>query len=298
MLFKVENLTKKYGEKIAVDNLSFSIDKPSVLGLLGTNGAGKTTSIRMILNILLKNSGTVTLDGIELERNNNNKIGYLPEERGLYPKTKIIDQLIYFAKLKNMKKIDAIKEIDYWLNRLNVYEYKNMYPTELSKGNQQKIAIIIANLNNPDIIILDEPFSGLDPVNTKLLKDIINEDVKAGKYFIMSSHQMTMVEEFCDNVIILDKGKSVINGNLLEIKNSYPIKEMRVSFKCDPLDFFKNENVEYDEIGKYIYSIKIKAEDEAYKLLNKMLKSKLQILKFELVKPSLNDIFLMVAKED
>ena len=232
MGLKVKNVSKNYGDKLAVDNISFEMSKPGVFGLLGTNGAGKTTTIRMILGILKKDSGEITWNEKTVERKNVN-FGYLPEERGIYPKTKIYDQLIYFAELKGMKKEEACKEIDYWLGRLKVDEYKNMQAEKLSKGNQQKIQFITAILNNPELIVLDEPFSGLDPVNTELLKEVMVELEKKGKYIIMSSHQMSSIEEFCSDIVIINRGKTVLKGNLKEIKNSYPAKKLELSVKQD-----------------------------------------------------------------
>jgi len=214
---KIENVTKTFIDKKAVDDISFEISKPGVFALLGTNGAGKTTTIRMMLGIIKKDTGNITWNGKAVDRKSVN-FGYLPEERGLYPKSKIVDQLMYFAKLKGMKKADAEKNIDYWLERLKMTEYKNSLAEKLSKGNQQKIQFIIAVMHNPDLVVLDEPFSGLDPVNTDLLKDVILELVEKGKYIVMSSHQMNSVEEFCDDIVILSRGKTVLKGNLNEIK--------------------------------------------------------------------------------
>ena len=188
----VENVSKSFVDKKAVENISFEISKPGLFALLGTNGAGKTTTIRMMLGILKKDSGTITWNGKEVDRKTVN-FGYLPEERGIYPKTKIVDQLEYFGKLKGLSKDQALKSIDYWLERLKMTEYKNITAEKLSKGNQQKIQFITAIMHDPELIILDEPFSGLDPVNTDILKEIINDLVKMGKYIVMSSHQMNSI---------------------------------------------------------------------------------------------------------
>ena len=227
MSLVIKNISKSFGDKKVVDNLSFELNKPGVFGLLGTNGAGKTTTIRMILGIIKKDSGDISWNGKSVTRENVN-FGYLPEERGLYPKSKIYDQLMYFANLKGMSKIDADKSIRYWLDKLKVSEYINYTAEKLSKGNQQKIQFITAVLHNPDLIVLDEPFSGLDPVNTEILSNIMKELVKDGKYIIMSSHQMSSVEEFCTDLVILDRGKSILKGNLKEIKNSYKTSKVIV----------------------------------------------------------------------
>ena len=217
----LKNVSKTFVGKKAVDNVSFTLDKPGVFGLLGTNGAGKTTTIRMLLGIIKKDSGEITWNGKKVERKNVN-FGYLPEERGVYPKSKIFDQLMYFAELKGMKKQEAIDSIKKWSKELKVEEYLQMPAEKLSKGNQQKIQFMTAVIHNPELVVLDEPFSGLDPVNTEIIKNIIIDLVKNGKYVIMSAHQMSTIEEFCSDILILNKGKTVLKGNLKEIKNSYP----------------------------------------------------------------------------
>ena len=240
MGLKVTNVNKKYLDKTAVDNISFEIESPGIFGLLGTNGAGKTTTIRMILGILKKDSGEITWNGKAVKRKTVN-FGYLPEERGIYPKSKIRDQLIYFAKLKGMKQQDAKTAVENWAKRLEVEEYLDMSAEKLSKGNQQKIQFITAVMHDPELIILDEPFSGLDPVNANLLKEIMIDLVKLGKFIIMSSHQMTQIEEFCKDVVILNHGKMVLKGNLQEIKNSYPCNKLELITKNDVNQYIKNE---------------------------------------------------------
>ena len=230
MGLKIENVSKSYGDKKVVDNINIELNNPGVFGLLGTNGAGKTTTIRMLLGILKKDEGKISWNGKEVTRKNVN-FGYLPEERGIYPKTKIYDQLMYFAKLKGMRKEEADKQINYWMKRLEVEEYKNMTAEKLSKGNQQKIQFITAVVHDPDLVVLDEPFSGLDPVNTELIRNIILELIEKQKYIIMSAHQMSVVEEFCTNILILNKGKTVLQGNLTEIKNTYPANKVLIITK-------------------------------------------------------------------
>lgn len=291
MGLKVENVNKHFGEKLAVDNISFEINEPGVFGLLGTNGAGKTTTIRMMLGILKKDSGEITWNGKQVERKNVN-FGYLPEERGIYPKTPIYEQLIYFSELKGMKKEEACKEIDYWMERLKVDEYKNMQAEKLSKGNQQKIQFITAILHNPELIVLDEPFSGLDPVNTELLKGVILELVEKGKYIVMSSHQMTSIEEFCSNVVIINKGKTVLKGNLKEIKDSYPATKLEISVKQDITSKIEEQGMKIEKNINNNYEIKIDKEEQAYSLMKNLVKDNILIDKFELKKPSLNDIFI------
>ena len=234
MSLVVKNLKKQYGDKTVVEDLSFSLEAPGVYALLGTNGAGKTTSIRMILGMLAKNGGEVLWKGEPLDAMKVN-VGYLAEERGLYPKYPLMDQLLYFAKLKGVSREVAKERIKYWASRLEVEEY--LYPgqtagkkgkkekaktaDQLSKGNQQKIQLMAALLSDPELLVLDEPLSGLDPVNTDLFKEIIREEVEKGKFLIMSSHQMEVIEEFCEDITILNRGKAVLQGNLNEIKKGY-----------------------------------------------------------------------------
>lgn len=291
MGLKVEKVSKYFDNKLVVDNISFEINEPGVFGLLGTNGAGKTTTIRMILSIIKKDSGEITWNGKKVERKNVN-FGYLPEERGIYPKTKIFEQLLYFAELKGMKIEDASKEIKYWMERLKVDEYQNMQAEKLSKGNQQKVQFISAILNNPELIVLDEPFSGLDPVNTELLKEVILELVKKGKYIIMSSHQMTSIEEFCKDVVIINKGKTVLKGNLKEIKNSYPARKLEINSDRDITSYIKDAGMIVEKNIDNNYQIKVEKEEQAHSLMKTLVLQGVKLDKFELQKPSLNDIFI------
>lgn len=291
MGLKVEKVSKYFENKLVVDNISFEINEPGVFGLLGTNGAGKTTTIRMILGIIKKDSGEITWNGKKVERKNVN-FGYLPEERGIYPKTKIFEQLLYFAELKGMKIEDASKEIKYWMERLKVDEYQNMQAEKLSKGNQQKVQFISAILNNPELIVLDEPFSGLDPVNTELLKEVILELVKKGKYIIMSSHQMTSIEEFCKDVVITNKGKTVLKGNLKEIKNSYPARKLEINSDRDITSYIKDAGMIVEKNIDNNYQIKVEKEEQAHSLMKTLVLQGVKLDKFELQKPSLNDIFI------
>ena len=291
MGLKLENVSKKFVGKQAVDNISFEVDKPGVFGLLGTNGAGKTTTIRMLLGIIKKDTGEITWNGKPVERKSVN-FGYLPEERGVYPKTKIYDQLMYFAQLKGMNKTDADREIKKWAEVLKVQEYLPMQAEKLSKGNQQKIQFMTAIIHNPELIVLDEPFSGLDPVNTEILKNVIIDLVKQGKYIIMSSHQMASIEEFCTDILILNKGKTVLKGNLKEIKETYKANRLELITDKDVDETIKefNMNIEFSKNNEY--SIKIDSEKKAHELLQKLVDNKVQISKFEIKKPTLNDIFI------
>ena len=287
----IENVSKSFGRKKVVDNISLTLDKPEVYGLLGTNGAGKTTTIRMILGILKKDAGTIKWNNEEVDRKKVN-FGYLPEERGIYPKVKIIDQLNYFAKLKGMNKEETKKSINKWAKKLKVEEYLNMTAEKLSKGNQQKIQFMTSVIHNPELIVLDEPFSGLDPVNTELLKNIIINLVKEGKYIIMSAHQMNTIEEFCTNILILNKGKTVLKGNIKDIKKTYKANRIIIETEEDITKIIKTKKLEIENSHDNLYIVKIKEEKEGYDLLKDLIKEKINIDKFEIMKPTLNDIFI------
>lgn len=289
-MLKVENLSKKYKEKLVLDKLSFTLKEGTCFGLLGTNGAGKTTAIRAILGILSKNEGKITWNNKKVERGNVN-FGYLPEERGLYPKTKVIDQLIYFAELKGMKKEDARKEIKALAKKLKVDEYLEMNAEQLSKGNQQKVQILVAFQNNPELVILDEPFSGLDPVNTKIIEDFIVEKMK-NTIIMLSAHQMSVVEHFCTDIVILDKGKTVLKGNLKEIKEEYKDSKLEI-ITLESIDQeLKDANLEVLYKVGTTYTVKINSKEEAYKILDILQNKDKKLIKFEILKPSLNDIFI------
>ncbi|MBP3799470.1 MAG: ATP-binding cassette domain-containing protein [Bacilli bacterium] len=287
----LKNVSKKYGNKTVVNNISFGLEKPGVFGLLGTNGAGKTTTIRMLLGILKTNSGEITWKGKAVNRKEVN-FGYLPEERGVYPKVKIVDQLVYFAELKGMSKEDALKSIDKWSKVLKVEEYLGMPAEKLSKGNQQKIQFLTAIIHDPELVVLDEPFSGLDPVNTDIIKNVIIDLVKAGKYVIMSAHQMVTIEEFCSDILILNKGKTVLQGNLQDIKDTYPANRVLVNCNADIKDLVKKQKLTIENEVNNNYIIHIDKEDQADKLLTELVKNKIKIEKFEIMKPTLNDIFI------
>lgn len=291
MALMVEGLVKNYGDKRVVNNLSFSIEKPGVFGLLGTNGAGKTTTIRMMLGMLKRDGGRVTWN----DKPFNTKtvpIGYLAEERGIYSKFTVIDQLIYFGELKGMSRKAAIESIDYWLDRLEATEYKNKRAEQLSKGNQQKIQFIAALISNPDILILDEPLSGLDPVNTDLFKDVIKEEIARGKYIIMSSHQMSTIEEFCENLVILNKGNTVLSGNLNEIKKSYGRNHLVLKCEGDIEDLIKSSNMKLIHDSLDYKELLAQSEEDATDLLKAILEKGIQVIRFELREPTLHEIFI------
>lgn len=291
MSLKVDNIVKTYGSYRAVDGLSFEMTEPGVFALLGTNGAGKTTSIRIILGMLSADSGSVTWHGKRF-CTANESIGYLAEERGLYPKYKIMDQLLYFTSLKGIKKPQAVKALDYWFERLGVQEYRNMRAEQLSKGNQQKIQLIAALAPDPELLILDEPLSGLDPVNAELFKSVIREEIKKNKYVIMSSHQMSTIEEFCRGIVILNKGKTVLQGDLNEIKKGYGRVKLTVKCEGDITALAQECGLTAVEETPNGSSYNVQSEEQAHALLGKIMSRGIPLIKYELREPSLNEIFI------
>ena len=298
----VNHLSKSYGSKLVVDNLSFEITNPGVYALLGTNGAGKTTSIRIILGMLAKDGGEVLWKNKPLDAVNTN-IGYLAEERGLYPKYSLLDQLLYFAKLRNVNRSTAIDRIHYWSDRLQVNEYvfppkvkgktsKANRADQLSKGNQQKIQLMAALISDPELLILDEPLSGLDPVNTDLFKSIIKEEISKNKYLIMSSHQMPVIEEFCSDITIMNRGKTALHGNLNEIKKGYGRVNLLVKSDLDISSYISNFNLNIVNKTPSEYHLKVTSEKQAMEFLSAMIKDNIPIIKFELREPSLHEIFI------
>ncbi len=291
MSLTVENVSKKFGEKQVVDNISFEAREPGVFGLLGTNGAGKTTTIRMILNIVKKDSGVIKWDNKPVTEQIKS-FGYLPEERGLYPKVKVSEQLMYFARLRGMSSQKAKKDVGYWLERLEAAQYINMPAEKLSKGNQQKIQFIASVIHDPELIFMDEPFSGLDPVNTDLFKGVIYELINRNKIIIMSSHQMSTVEEFCKDIVLLKNGNTVLKGNLKEIKHSYGRNNLIINCEGNIAELAAEENITGYRQDASGYEFKISNEEQAYKLLEKILNRRLLLDKFEIREPSLHEIFI------
>ncbi len=303
MSLEVKNLVKKYGEKTVVNHLSFQMEQPGVYALLGTNGAGKTTTIRIMLGMLSYDEGEVLWDGQTLDPMKLN-VGYLAEERGLYPKYTLMDQLLYFAKLKKVEKQDALNRIKNWAERLEVEEY--IYPSkdakgkaakgktadQLSKGNQQKIQLMAALISDPELIVLDEPMSGLDPVNSDLFKGIIKEQIAKGKYVIMSSHQMATIEEFCEDITILNKGNAVLQGNLNEIKKGYGRVNMMLKCEQDISSYIKQHNLQVLDQTPDGYQIKVAQEEQADEFLKQLVANQIKIVRYELREPSLHEIFV------
>lgn len=304
MSLEVKNLVKKYGDKTVVNNLSFEMKEPGVYALLGTNGAGKTTTIRIILGMLTYDAGEVLWEGKPLDPMKMN-IGYLAEERGLYPKFTLMDQLLYFTALKNVPKNEAKKRIKYWAERLEVEEYiynetaakkgkkqKEKTADQLSKGNQQKIQLMAALLSDPEFIVLDEPLSGLDPVNSDLFKSIIKEIIAKEKYLIMSSHQMATIEEFCKDITILTRGNAVLQGGLNEIKKGYGRVNMIVKCEKDIKPYIEAFNLPVINETPDGYHIKVTGKEQATAFLTRLIEEKVPVIRFELREPSLHEIFV------
>ena len=327
MSLVVSHLKKSYGKKVVVEDLNFTMESPGVYALLGTNGAGKTTSIRMMLNMLSRDGGEVLWNGKPLDTATCN-VGYLAEERGLYPKYELMDQLRYFAALRGVKGAEAEQRIRYWAQRLEVEEY--LYPNmpkpnrepvlmgqkrrsvrpggvkkqkplkadQLSKGNQQKIQLITALISDPELLILDEPLSGLDPVNTDLFKEIIREEIDKGKYLIMSSHQMATVEEFCTDITILNRSKTVLQGHLNDIKKSRGRVNLSLKTEQDIAGYITALGVELLSRKENEYRLRVTGEQQANELLSALIAGGITIVTFDLREPSLHEIFVETVGGD
>ena len=295
-MLKVENVTIYYGDFLAVDDLSFTINDGEIFGLLGVNGAGKTTTFRMIMSLLEPTKGKITLNGKPVGYDVSEKIGFLTEERSLLTKLTVKDQVIYYATLKGMKESDILKKLDYWLNRFGISEYKERKIKELSKGNQQKIQFITAIIHEPDLLVLDEPFTGLDPINVELFMDVIREFKEKGKMIIFSSHRMEHVELFCEKLVILLKGKTVLSGSLKEIKKNYRKKTIRINGEVDLEALKKCKGV--IEVKEENLDIIVKIEsDEFVDEIFKVVKKGSDITKFLVEDASLNEIFVSLVGE-
>ncbi len=295
-MLKVENVTKYYGDVLAVDNLSFTINDGEIFGLLGVNGAGKTTTFRMIMSLLEPTKGKITLNGESVGYDVSEQIGFLTEERSLLTKLTVKDQVIYYATLKGMKESDILKKLDYWLDRFGISEYKERKIKELSKGNQQKIQFITAIIHEPNLLVLDEPFTGLDPINVELFMDVIREFKEKGKMIIFSSHRMEHVELFCEKLVILLKGKTVLSGSLKEIKKNYRKKTIRINGEVD-LEALKKCNGVI-EVKEENLDIIVKIESDEYvDEVFKVVKKGKEITKFVVEDASLNEIFVSLVGE-
>ena len=304
MKLEVKNIHKSFGEKEVLHGISFSVESGKALGLLGRNGAGKTTTIRILMDVFHANSGEILMDGKKFVPSDF-QIGYLPEERGLYPKRTISDQMVYLANLRGLNNRDAKTNTKKWLARLEVSEYENRKLETLSKGNQQKVQLAATLVANPDIVILDEPFSGLDPVNSQILKDVVNELIAEGKLVIFSSHQMSYVEEFCDNIAIINQGEVVLDGRLKEIKKEYGRNRLMlaaVNYSPEQLA----EKVDRDFEGlvtvsdkrKEFLVLELAAGRSGKEVLERLAGSDIEVERFGSYEPSLNDIFVAKVGEE
>ncbi len=290
-MLKVENVTKYYDDNLAVDNLSFEVNDGEIFGLLGVNGAGKTTTFRMILGLIDKNKGNITLDGKKIDYSVTDKIGFLTEERSLMLKLTVKEQAIYYGTLKGMKEKDILKKLDYYLEKFKISEYKNRKIKELSKGNQQKIQFICAIINDPKLLILDEPFSGLDPLNVEDFMKVIREFRDKGTSIIFSSHRMEHVELFCEKLVILVKGKSVLSGSLKDIKKNYQKKNIIIDASVDENILRSLKGVE--EVNKVSNEFIVKIKSDKYiKTVFDYVKECDNVLKFSVEDASLNEIFV------
>ena len=290
-MLEVKNITKYYGKNKAVNNLSFTVKDGEIFGLLGENGAGKTTTFRIIMGLIEANEGTVLLDGKKIDYNETDKIGFVTEERSLLTKLTVLEQIKFYGVLKGLDENKIEKELDKWLDHFSIKSYKNRKIKELSKGNQQKIQFISAVINHPKLLILDEPFTGLDPINVKMMKDAIYELQKDGCSIIFSSHQMEHIEDFCEKLIILVKGTPVVSGSLKQIKEDYGIKNIMLRGEELPIDEIEKLKgvISVNKVRGEL-EVKIESKDVASKVFN-LVKNK-NITKYDLVEPSLNEIFI------
>ncbi|HAW08560.1 MAG TPA: ABC transporter [Bacteroidetes bacterium] len=295
-ILQVNSISKQFGDYKAVDNVSFSVDEGKIFGLLGPNGAGKTTTIRIITNIILPDSGEVYLFGNKMSSVQQDYIGYLPEERGLYKKNKVIEQLEYFGMLKGLSQREANTQAKYWLNRVGAEGWENKKIEELSKGMAQKVQFITTVLHNPKFVILDEPFSGFDPINTDIIKHIIMELKEQGTTFILSTHQMYQVEMICEEILMVNMGKVVLEGTLRDIKKNYGKNHVIIEFS-GPGTFVNNIGKDkFIDISENRIEIKIANYDEAQTILREAAMEN-EITKFEIIEPALNEIFIDVVQK-
>ncbi|MGN0314657.1 MAG: ABC transporter ATP-binding protein [Fusicatenibacter sp.] len=304
MRLEVKNLHKSFGDTEVLHGLSFTVESGRALGLLGRNGAGKTTTIRILMNVFQANEGTITLDGKPFSPKKIG-IGYLPEERGLYPKKTVSEQLIYLAQLRGMKKSEAIASMKYWLKRMGVEEYTNRKLETLSKGNQQKVQLASTLIHKPPVVILDEPFSGLDPVNAQVLKDVIQEQIAEKKLVIFSSHQMSYVEEFCNDIVIMNHGEAILSGDLRKLKKNFGHDRLILSLNgCTGEETAKKAVkileglVHLDGVRKDQVILRLTEEGKKSSVMQALALAELDVETFGDYRPSLNDIFVESAGDE
>lgn len=294
-VLKVQNVVKRFGDYAASNNVSFSVEAGKIFGLLGPNGAGKTTQIRMITNILMPDEGSIEVFGAPVTAETQSRIGYLPEERGLYKRLKVIEQLVYFAQLKGISKHEATERAHYWLEKTGAAGWESKKIQELSKGMQQKVQFISTILHEPDFLILDEPFSGFDPINTELLKNIILELRDKGKTVILSTHVMSQVEELCDDICMINKGEVVLHGSVDEIKSRYGKNNVLLEYKGDSAFIKELSDIEVVNQTNHRVEFKIKSETTDRRALIDFINNKIEIQKFEFARPSMHEIFIEIV---
>lgn len=294
-MLELRNITKCYDGFVAVQNLSLRVPSGAIYGLLGPNGAGKTTTIRMIMNIIAPDSGEVLFDGELWREEAKQRIGYLPEERGLYQKMKVKDVLVYLAMLKGLERGQAELRQDHWLQRIGLAEWKNKRVNDLSRGMQQKIQFVSTIIHDPELVVLDEPFSGLDPINTGLLKEILLELKASGRTIIFSTHLMEQAEKLCDYICLINRSCKVLDGPLAEIKRKFGRNSVVMAFQGSG-EFLKGmpEVQTIDDYGQYV-EVRLGPGADTQQLLRKALEH-VEVTRFELTEPSLNDIFLRVVQ--
>jgi ABC-2 type transport system ATP-binding protein len=293
----VENLVKEFQNTTAVDNISFKVEPGKIFGLLGPNGAGKTTTLRTVLNIIKPTSGKVLFNDQPITAEFLNSIGYLPEERGLYRKSKVIDVILYFAELKNMSRTEAVKQADNWLKRLDIFHYRSKKIDELSKGNQQKIQFIMSVIHNPQLLIFDEPFTGFDPINQQEIRELIFSFLSEGKIIILSTHQMETAEKLCTDIFLLNNGKEVTSGKLSHIKKEFGGNHVEIKFKGD-VSFLSSmaDVITVDTYNNYA-EVHLKDVVEPSNFLKKII-DRIDITHFSVIEPTLNRIFIDLIKQD
>lgn len=291
-ILSLQNVVKKYHNHIAVNNVSFDVPKGSVFGLLGPNGAGKTSLIRIITTITMADSGQVLLDGQPINFNNPSQIGYMPEERGLYKKMKVGEQLLYLAQLKGMPYKEAKQKLRAWMEKFDIMSWWDKKVEELSKGMQQKIQFIATVVHDPKLLILDEPFSGLDPINTNLIKDEIDQLNKNGTSIIFSTHRMEQVEEICENIILINNGKKVLEGNVAQIKTDHKENIFKVEFTNPVLNLEKIINIQLLDSQQDSIEVKLDEGMKPNALLSTLINQGVEIKSFNEILPSINDIFI------
>jgi ABC-2 type transport system ATP-binding protein len=293
-VLNVSHLRKQYSTVLAVDDVSLEVKRGQVVGLLGPNGAGKTTTIRMILNIIQADAGSILFDGKPFSEQIRNSIGYLPEERGLYRKNRLLNTILYFASLKGIGGTDARSRAYGWLKRFDLLNHHESRVDELSKGNQQKVQFIISILNNPELVILDEPFSGLDPINQNLLKDILQELKQQGKAIIFSTHQMDQAEKLCDSICLINRGRVVLDGGIAEVKDRYGKNTVQIEFDGDGSIMKHHVSVKSAHIYEHYAELVLDSRCRTPDFLRE-LTGTLDVRKFQTTEPSLNSIFLDVV---